>query len=208
MKKNEQFVIFNPSSFYICSINKDNQYIVQLNAPSFETNGELYIPINNLVTDLRTLKLFDSFIEDEITYLKKCQELNTDEKLNIKDFDFSENIPDFNFIGNPSEETSKPVIINKEDYVNKIISGEEIAPKLFSENNVITVSAVFKNTLQASKDAFEALEPSKNMVIYLEPSITAPKILKKELKKNETNNFPPNVYIVPKGLIRRGIDKN
>ncbi len=217
LESNGQFIIFNPSSFFICTIYNDNQYIVQLNAPTYEADGELFIPISNLLNNLEALKLYKSFKEEDISYLKKFPEASTDEKIIIKDFDFSDNIQEFKFEGNPLEEANATDIessnieiidTEKEERSKNIISGESRAEHIYNDNKVLTVSAIFKNNLQASKDAFLALEPSKNHIIYLEPVISVPKYMKKDEKKEVPNNFPPNVYVVPKGLIRRGIDKN
>lgn len=226
LENNKHFIVFNPSSFFICSIVQDDQSIVQLNAPTYEAGDDLYIPITNLVANLETLKLYKSVDEnDGITYLKKIEYQNNDEKIEIKKFDFSENIPDFSFESDPlgdSNVSDNPAytITNEEHSEVEIISGDKniennidkaIEQKPFAESKVNSVSSIFKSSLQSSRDAFLALEPSKNQVIYLETAIKIPKILKKEPNKDlkkEEKKFPPNVYVIPKGLIRRGIDKN
>lgn len=224
LENNKHYIVFSPSSFFICSIVQDDQSIVQLNAPTYEAGDDLFIPITNLVANLEILKLYKSIEEnDGVTYLKKIESLNSEDKIEIKKFDFSENIPDFDFKSNPLDNnnvTPTYSVTNEDNTQSDIISGEKIIEKSvdnsinekpFAESKANSVSSIFKNNIQSSKDAFMALEPSKNQVIYLETAIKIPKILKKEsgkeLKKEE-QKFPPNVYVLPKGLVRRGIDKN
>jgi hypothetical protein len=82
--------------------------------------------------------------------------------------------------------------------------------------NIAMLASATTNAMKANSEAFKALRPTIKKVVYLPTNINQGKpVAKSEMKEEivkdkseeSATEMPPNVYTVPKGLFRRGIDK-
>ncbi len=222
-----------PGSLFIVSHIGTEQYIVQLSKPAYSSstntgNSEIYISIADIVTVLTASNILE-FIElgDKLVLQTKKINSNTPipefaitsgETEGLSANELSEEI-------NPDNSIAEGIVIIEdsndnevENYVPSGIVNNSVFPKYnkhnsspYSNNEELdysilpTAIAVINNT----REAFKALKPSSQKVIYLEPELLksiAPKnTIKHEAKQDES--LPPNLFTVPKGLFRRGIDR-
>ncbi len=203
LNEGDNLFMASPSSFFLSSVVNNNQYVAQLIAPSYEQNGELFIPYQNIVEVLNTLNLYTSFELNNKTALRKVNSEETP-KIEIPVFDIESSKGDYEI-----------------DYFREDNFSNEISQEIFTGGNFselktetneslfqapIAVSSIIRDAAGKTKNGFSALKPS-NKVVFLEPSKSAPDFIKK--KAIEPNpDTPPNLYIVPKGLFRKIINNN
>ena len=224
--KASRSLIIIPGAMYIVANINTEQFIVQLSKPIYSTlnnskSPESYIAKADIITILTATNIYE------------IKELNQHLVLRNKTIISNQELPEFT-IGSthPSVEISEALTDepnetysdNTEEITteqsdsykpsgivnNSVFSKYQNSTHLESSSEAISYSIVPTaiSVINSTRKAFLALKPNSNKVIYLEPEILTPRSPKGEnaITPKEEESLPPNVFIVPKGLFRRGID--
>lgn len=226
--KSSRSLIVIPGSLFIVSQIGSEQYVIQLSKPTFNSSAnsrvtDIYISTGDIKTILTASMLYELMTLNDQSILKpkllKSQTEIPEFKIITGEINeaFTQNPNDTKPIDNEIDEKIVVIENSNNSYVPSVIVNNSIfANHNKHSNSQFTVEEVNYSILPTAitvinntREAFLALKPNSKKVLYLEPELlkskTRNKDNKQEVKQDES--LPPNLFTVPKGLFRRGIDR-
>ncbi len=202
-----------PATFFIVSDEKNNMKISQMNLPALNISGKTFVPVNSFFRTLQSLGMFTVTFDKNKIILKDAgnaepeEHISGNDKIADEDKTSDENISSEPDNGNVDISESNRTL-NKEPAKSKSQKneGDIIIARSFRMNSGAFISAL--NTIDESENIL-TLPVENNGNIDKAPETeqnnsesTIP------LQKNNDadiieNQYPPNLYVLPRNLIRR-----
>lgn len=232
--KSSRRLIVIPGALYVVSLIGTEQYIVQLSKPVFRTSLnskviETYISTVDIKTILTGTMLYELVqIDDKIILKSKSLKFRTelpefaiksatDESYNQVGVEANVNEDLVNEGAVESVVISDSLEINHEPYIPTEIANNSATLNYSKNNNsqhlvdelVYSILPTAISVINNTREAFQALKPNSQKVLYLEPELlkSNQQNVEKTNESKQDESLPPNLFTVPKGLFRRGIDR-
>jgi hypothetical protein len=187
-----RIIRITPATFYLqCTIGQDN-YSAQMNLPAIKYQSDILVPLESFFNALNQFPGYSAGVGDQKIVMDKFISAKKDEKLSHQ-----------SILGEDSIKNAYGDEDNKTDSVSgEFLTENDSRQRNYLSDSFVHAAAGFYDKLETISK-IEKTNSSDNNQRKIEILPENP-----ELRKIETEmSYPPNLYVIPKSLIRRELQE-